>query len=563
MSNRKLEYSRGEQIAGKYEVVDLLDQSPLGFTYRVKQLTGGKYLRLTLLHPNVASRERKQQIIDAYKKAKEIRHETFLKVDELGEQEGIAYFTTEDFDGRSLRELIAEYRIQGKKFALREAAQIVLLLLEGLELAHSKGIVFRGLRPEYIYVTVRPTGPRRQNFVAQVRIFGLGFWDLIDTAALAEEEFTRGEAQYMGPELKSFEPTAAPRNDLYSAGVIFYEMLVGTAPIGTFQLPKTKRPDLPDHINGVIEMALANSPEDRYQSARDFVTDIQRTFQDEPEDEVRRPLIVPLAIMLGMALVALVAVILWNLNTDVQAEQESADNLLRKEVQAQQKSPPQEDIKKILANHPANMVYVPAGPFIRGRMNSDPESYPSEPEHEVVELKAFLIDAFEFPNLLGGRPQTKVTQVDAEKACASVGKRLCSADEWEKACKGPKNYIYSYGDTFDKEFCGDGAEDVYLSGAKTDCSSGYGAFDLSGNFREWTSSSPKPGRRVVKGGEPAAQRGFRCAFQTDEREDYSQANLSFRCCRDEHAPPVPAAPAVPTGAPAEGAAPAPAPPANP
>jgi eukaryotic-like serine/threonine-protein kinase len=185
---------------------------------------------------------------------------------------------------------------------------------------------------------------------------------------------------------------------------------------------------------------------------------------------------------------------------------------------------------------PQNMTYVPAGPFIHGRLNAEFDALESEELAEVTQMKAFLIDSFEYPNLHNGTPEFKVTYEEATQKCADHGKRLCTELEWEKACKGPRNVIYSYGDTFDEEFCGNGFETIYLSGSKANCKSGWQVFDMSGNFREWTSTAPKSNkddRRIVKGGlQNNPQRGTRCAFLTDERKDYAGNALSFRCCRD-------------------------------
>ena len=100
-----------------------------------------------------------------------------MKIGELGEHDGVAYVTYEDFEGGTLRELLQEYRINGKQFALKEAAQIVMQILEGLDALHKSGLVLRALRPEYVLVNVRYTGPRKQTFVAQTKVVGAGFWD--------------------------------------------------------------------------------------------------------------------------------------------------------------------------------------------------------------------------------------------------------------------------------------------------------------------------------------------------------------------------------------------------
>ena len=182
MSTSKLEYSRGDVIAGKYEVIDLLDESPLGLMYRARHLKSGKYIRITMLRPSIAGRDHKNEIITAFKHARELQHKNLTKVGELGEHEGTAFYTMEDFEGITLRELLQEYKVQGKQFAVKDAAQITIQVLEGLNAAHANTLVMRALRPEYVLVNVRYTGPRKQNFVAQVKVAGTAFWGLVPVA---------------------------------------------------------------------------------------------------------------------------------------------------------------------------------------------------------------------------------------------------------------------------------------------------------------------------------------------------------------------------------------------
>jgi len=542
--SNQIELSRGDVLAKKYEVVDLLDESPLGVTYRVKHLDSGKYVRLLLMRPKTAGKEQRDQLVAAFKAAKAITHPHLVKFGELGEHNGVAYVTFEDFEGGTLRELLQEYKINSKQFAVKEAAQICMQILEGLEELHKSGIVLRALRPEYVLVNVRWTGPRRQTFVAQTKLVGAGFWSLIPSAVLAEDEFTRGEAQYIAPELKSFEPVPSPRSDVYSAGVIFYEMLVGTAPVGTFQLPKVRRPDLPDHVNDVVELALAHAPEDRYPSGQDFANDIQRTFQDASlvQDPPMRPIVTPLAWVMALALVVFIGVILFNLRPNPALQAEAADSQIRAEVfdEYQASAPSPEEFRQVYARHPKNMIYVPTGPYVAGRLHTENDgAFRSEPLAERRSTAGFLIDMFEHPNLKGGQPAHAVSFSDAERLCKESSKRLCSAEEWERACKGPQSTVYSYGDTYDQDFCGKGVEDPHAAGAKPDCKSQWGVFDMSGSFREWTSTASKTGRYLVKGGlKSQPEKGTRCAKSTDESVGFVDSSISFRCCRDLDAPPI-------------------------
>ena len=150
-------------------------------------------------------------------------------------------------------------------------------------------------------------------------------------------------------------------------------------------------------------------------------------------------------------------------------------------------------------------------------------------------------------------PVAKVTWKQAEEACISLGKRLCNENEWEKACKGPASLVYSYGDSFNPEACGDSMDSSYTIGMREQCISGYGVFELSGGVREWTATvaGAKNNRRVVKGGLRANHpRGSRCAFAVDESADYADTSLSFRCCRDLDAADAPAPGAPDAAAPA-------------
>ena len=540
----KLEFSRGEIIASKYETIDLLDESPLGLTYRVKHLKSGKFVRLTMLRPKIANKQRKHEVLDAFKLARSFDHPNVMKVGELGEHNGVAYYTMEDMEGSSLRELLDEYRVEGKRFTVKEAAQITIQILEALESIHASGNVLRSIRPEYVVVHVRRTGPRQANIVAKAKVIGAGFWPLVPVGTLAEDEFTRGEAQYLAPELKSFEPTPSARCDVYSVGVILYEMLTGTAPVGTFQLPSTLRNDLPRHVDDIVELVLANAPEDRYQTARDFHTDIQRIFDDLDviDEGPSRNLVPVILVALGVVLAVALAATLFLRPEDPLTAKRAMTSALRNEVAAEIEKPSQDEIMATLAQHPPNMVFIPKGPYINGKMHFDPDAGSSEATAAKVDVDAFLIDAFEYPNIYGQRPVMKVSYTKATELCELAGKRLCTHDEWEKACKGPLNYIYGYGDAFDPEFCGNGLESRgYSSGTMKKCKSEWGVYDIMGNYREWTGTAPKgkDNRHVVKGGLMGnPYKGSRCASSTDESDGYKDSSMSFRCCRDVDAPPI-------------------------
>ncbi len=534
MSQLQLEYKRGEVLATKYEIVDVLGRSPLGMSYRVKHLQSGSYVRLLLLDPGIAGKEQKDAIIEAVRVARSLSHRGLLKMGELGQHAGVAYVTMEDFEAPTLREVINQKAGQNQPFELREAAQITIKVLDALHYLHQQGHVFRALRPEQVLVNLRRTGPGGKNLVADVRVVGAGLWDLVPTGTLAEDEFTRGEAQYLAPEFKGLEPRPTPRSDVFSAGVMFYEILIGQPPTGTYQLPRARRPDLPAHVDSVAQFSLAVFPDDRYPSANDFGADIQRTFQisEVGETDSATSSVHPAVWVLGgLVVVAAAAALFWS-DTDPMLEAMAADQALRREVKEQHPMPTSEQLTTLQASYP-NMMLIPGGPYISGKLKQEFHVREPEPNAEVRTIPGFLMDVFEFPNQQRAAPKNKVTYAQAEAACTEQGKRLCSAEEFEKACKGPANFVYGYGDAWDPEFCGEGLDGVHPAGAMSECKSGWGVYDIAGNFREWTSTPRGDGRRLVKGGLPGnTEKGTRCAYASDESALFGDDSMSFRCCLD-------------------------------
>jgi formylglycine-generating enzyme required for sulfatase activity len=530
------QFGRGDTIASRFEVRDLLGEGPLGTSYRVSE--NGTSHHLLVLRPELASKAGENGLARAEKRARSLEDANILAFEEMVHDGSVTAFVYEDFDGQTLRAFMNEQKVAGQQLDAKAAAQIVGRILGGLEASHNKSCFVRALRPENILFHGRRTGPGGRNLVATVKLCYLGVWDLADATMLAEDEFNRGEAQYMAPELKGFEPRATPRCDIYSAGVMFYELLVGVAPLGTFQPPTHLRSELPKHVDNVVELAIAHGPEDRYQSAKDMRVDVERTFKDAAilEEQEKQPVIG----LLGWATLALIVIVLgvvaFFLKPDAEVSAKARDAAVMQQVLDAQPEVDPAAAARFVAKNP-NMVYVPGGPFVRGRLHvEDPkDASRSESLAQIAEVPAFLIDAYEFPNVAGERPEYKVTYDEAEAKCEEAGKRLCTADEWEKACKGPLSSVYSYGDFFDLDQCGDGLENRgYPSGARTNCRSKYGAFDMSGNFQEWTSTSPsgKATRRLVKGGQKGnARRGTRCAFSNDEPTAIKDSSVGFRCCK--------------------------------
>lgn len=142
---------------------------------------------------------------------------------------------------------------------------------------------------------------------------------------------------------------------------------------------------------------------------------------------------------------------------------------------------------------------------------------------------AFCIDRYEWPNKAGGLPQANLSWVEARKLCEDAGKKLCSAGEWEDACKGEARTLYPYGKEPDPAACNTDGRAAVPSGSKTACRNSIGVFDMSGNLAEWTD---RGGDAEVRGGAfdtPARQASCIDVLQQDKSA--ASARVGFRCCR--------------------------------
>ena len=187
---------------------------------------------------------------------------------------------------------------------------------------------------------------------------------------------------------------------------------------------------------------------------------------------------------------------------------------------------------------PRGMVYVPAGTAYIGSASNDPMRNFGEIKLHAEKVGAFCIDRYEYPNSPGRKPLTGVNWKTANKLCRKRGKRLCTEQEWEFACKGNSNRSFPYGNKWDADKCN--TEDasgndrtVTGAGAFPACRSPRGVFDMSGNVSEWTKDNYRSGTsaKTYKGGSATRPNwASRCASRSSLSPGARKADLGFRCC---------------------------------
>lgn len=183
------------------------------------------------------------------------------------------------------------------------------------------------------------------------------------------------------------------------------------------------------------------------------------------------------------------------------------------------------------------MVHIPPGALVVGTKQGErPRRADRELAGEQIMLDGYYIDIYPYPNEEGAIPITSVSHDEAERLCAERSKRLCSELEWERACKGPDNRTYEYGQSYDAAPCKTGREaQLRPSGFHVGCQSDFGVRDLHGGPFEWTHSpyarGDTRGLIALRGGNGRAGEVVgRCANVESAPPGERSGTIGFRCC---------------------------------
>jgi eukaryotic-like serine/threonine-protein kinase len=267
----------GQLLAGKYRIEEKIDEGGMGCVYRATHILMEKRLAIKVLHPALAADEKiVARFTREAKAASRISHPHALTVTDFGESEqGVVFLVMEYLSGRTLKDVI---RHDGP-MPLARVTEIVRQVSGALEAAHEQGVVHRDLKSDNIMLEETSGGDW-----AKVLDFGIA---KIQEAAdkpdpgLTAPNLIIGTPQYMSPEQCSQASDIDTRSDIYSLGVIVYEMLAGHVPftgdsptaimMKHIQEPAPsvleERAELPAEVGRVVARALAKNPGERFQRA--------------------------------------------------------------------------------------------------------------------------------------------------------------------------------------------------------------------------------------------------------------------------------------------------------
>ena len=268
---------------GRYEIIGELGHGAMGVVYKAKDPLIDRILAIKTISLSLAMDEQDEYEARFYQEAKaagRLSHPNIVTVFDVGKSGDIAYIAMEFLQGRELRDILSEE----KRLPVSQVISIARQVAHGLSYAHEHGIVHRDVKPSNIMLI-------RDGLV---KITDFGIARMPSSTIRTQAGVVLGSPKYMSPE-QVLGTSIDQRSDIFSLGVMLYEMLVGRAPFAGDSVnavmyqtmhtdpppPGTLNPEVPARLDLIVAKALAKKPEDRYQSARELADDL-RACRDAP-----------------------------------------------------------------------------------------------------------------------------------------------------------------------------------------------------------------------------------------------------------------------------------------
>jgi serine/threonine protein kinase len=274
----------GGQRLGRYEVLEPLGRGGMARVYRAYHPQLDRYVAIKVLHSDLvedagflARFRREAQAIAA------LRHPHIVQVYDFDVQDGIYYMVMELLEGDTLKMRLHDYRSSGVKMPLGEVARIMLDILDSLAYAHNAGVVHRDIKPANILLT--------REGEAVLADFGIAH--ILGSTRHTASGALMGTLSYIAPE-QGLEGRSDERSDLYSLGIVFYEMLTEHTPFDAdtplailmkhlndpLPAPRDLDPTVPKPFEEIVLRALGKCPEDRYQSASEMADALRGAIEE-------------------------------------------------------------------------------------------------------------------------------------------------------------------------------------------------------------------------------------------------------------------------------------------
>jgi len=280
----------GERLA-HYELLEELGHGGMGTVFRAKDLNTGQEVALKVLPPELSLNP---ALLQRFRREvmtlRQLHHPGIVRILDVGSEGRTHYFAMEYVGGGSLEQLLQR---RGGRLEVEEAIDIIIQLAEALDYAHNKNIIHRDIKPSNILLT-EGGHPKLTDF---------GIAKVVEATRMTVTGGIVGTVDYMAPE-QAEGRAIGPRTDIYSLGVLLYQMTTGRLPFkgetpseviqkhrfSLVEPPINYNPDMPENLSLVIEHMLEKDPSKRVASARQLIKVLQKIkSQMHPSDPSKRP----------------------------------------------------------------------------------------------------------------------------------------------------------------------------------------------------------------------------------------------------------------------------------
>jgi eukaryotic-like serine/threonine-protein kinase len=265
----------GTVLAQRYEILQTLGEGGMGAVYKARDLELDRLVALKVIRPELA---KNPAIIERFKQelllSQRVTHRNVIRIYDLGEGDGVKFITMEFIEGQDLRSLIFEK----KKLPPEESVAIMEQVCLALDAAHSVGVIHRDLKPQNIM----------RDHSGRILVMDFGLARTLEGDGMTQTGALVGTMEYMSPE-QALAKELDQRSDIFSAGLIFYELLTGQMPFRAESalaslIKRTQeraRPisdhdqTIPQNLTAIVSKCLEREPSARYQSSKELLADLE------------------------------------------------------------------------------------------------------------------------------------------------------------------------------------------------------------------------------------------------------------------------------------------------
>ena len=277
--------AKGQLINDRYEIEKLVGEGGMANVYLARDTILDRKVAVKVLRGDLAGDEK---FVRRFQRealsASSLSHPNIVEIYDVGEDEGNFYIVMEYIEGKTLKQLIKKRGV----LSLPEAIDIMLQLLDALASAHDSYIIHRDIKPQNIMI--------KESGLVKITDFGIAM--ALNSAQLTQTNSVMGSVHYLPPEQASGKGSTI-RSDIYSLGILMFEMLTGKVPFKgdsaveialkhmkePLPNPKELNPVIPVSVENIILKATAKNPKNRYKDVREMKDDIKTCLDEERENE--------------------------------------------------------------------------------------------------------------------------------------------------------------------------------------------------------------------------------------------------------------------------------------